>query len=169
MSWKVLGMVFGMVACGSPEPATVGEEGVVAPAPVAEAAPERVEVQGTGGMPGVLVGNRGEGPTMKGGPVSVEGPLEARLVMEQVRRYSNVLSYCHKRELEEAPDLAGTVVVRFDVGADGVPTEVSHDTTMGNAAIGPCLADQVAKMRFPAVEGREVVAVKIPLEFAPGA
>lgn len=169
MSWKVLGMVLGMVACGSPELATVGEEGVAAPAPAAEAAPERVEVQSTGGMPGVLVGNPGEGPSMKAGPIGVAGALDASIVLAQVRRHSNVLSYCHKRELSDSPDLAGTVAVRFDLGSDGVPSGVTHDTSIDNAALGPCLARQVAKMRFPAVEGREVVAVEIPLEFAPGA
>jgi tetratricopeptide (TPR) repeat protein len=79
------------------------------------------------------------------------------------------LQGCIDTERKKAPTLAGRVVAKMTVGANGSVTEPSLvSTTLGNPAAEACLVKQLTALKFPAPPAG-AVAVAYPFEFAPPA
>lgn len=74
---------------------------------------------------------------------------------------------CYEPRLRDRPELAGRVVVRFLVRADGTVEEASiSDTTMHDALVEQCLVAIVMTLRFPPrVRGSTPVGVAYPFVF----
>ncbi|MCC6997091.1 MAG: AgmX/PglI C-terminal domain-containing protein [Deltaproteobacteria bacterium] len=82
-------------------------------------------------------------------------PLE---IDAQVRAAGKAIKACYAEGLSRRPDLDGTVLLRVDVGADGVlaPVEVSS-STLGDSGVERCLKSVVQRWRLPPGEPSTVI------------
>lgn len=116
---------------------------------------------GPGKRPGAIAAVGGE-------PILV-GTLERSEIEAVIQKSLSAIRYCYQRRLQSAPDLSGKVVVRFAIAGDGsVSSAKVASSTVGDPAVGSCVADRFTRMRFPEPRGHGVVLVTYPFLFAPG-
>jgi len=102
----------------------------------------------------------------KVGPPDTTGDLDRNVIQRVVRSRAGALRACYERELVGDPKLTGRVDVEFTIAADG---RVSSVKATGLGKVSDCVARQVERMKFPAVEGGGQVRVRYPFTFAPKA
>lgn len=108
-------------------------------------------------------------PSIRMGAVEVRGSLDRELIRRTIQRQLNALRHCYERELQAAPQLAGRVVVRFVIDADGkVINAIVSESTLNNAKVEKCLLKVFSRMVFPAIPGGGRVQVSYPLNFKTG-
>ena len=122
--------------------------------------------QGYGRGAGGLRGRRASVPTISTGTAAVQGSLSKEVIRRYIRRYINQIRYCYEQQLARRPDLAGRVAVRFVISPSGaVSTSAVAENTLGDAAVGDCVARAVGRIAFPQPEGGGVVIVTYPFMF----
>lgn len=105
---------------------------------------------------GAEVGEPASAPVLTG-PLSKD---EIRAVMQGNQAK---VRYCYERELVRAPSLAGTVVVKFVIRADGgVASANVASSTVGSPAVEQCITNTVMKFVFPPPKGGGIVVVSYP-------
>jgi len=101
-----------------------------------------------------------------GGEPIVLGSLERSAIDEVIKRHLQQIRYCYQRELQRAPELAGKVVVKFTIAADGSVAAASpRSSSLGNASVEQCLTGRFLRMQFPEPMGGGVVIVSYPFVF----
>ena len=105
----------------------------------------------------------GHVPTVKVGDPNAQAGLDKAIIRRYIKRNVQKIQYCYEKELISNPQLAGTVTVRFTIGADGV---VSQSTGHGMPPVDACVANVIAAIQFPAPQGGGVVNVSYPFVFA---
>ena len=107
-------------------------------------------------------------PTIRQGKPKVKGPLEPDIVRRIVRAHINELRYCYNRGLVGDPQLAGGVVVDFQIRATGMVGESKlTSTTLSDQTVGECVVEATKRWQFPRPSRAVVVDVTYPFEFAP--
>ena len=87
--------------------------------------------------------------------------------MFQRRRASIRAAY--EKALKRSPRLAGKLVIRLVIGANGRVTEASVvEDTIGDADLARAIVGVVRRFRFPRPSGGTTVEVRYPFVFAPG-
>jgi Ca-activated chloride channel family protein len=121
------------------------------------------------GKGGGTFGAKGEaGIGAVGGDPIILGALDRSVIDQVIQRNMNQIRYCYQRELAKDPTLAGKVVVKFVIGADGTVTSAEvKSTTLGNASVESCLTGRFLRMQFPSAAGGGIVVVSYPFVFAP--
>lgn len=85
------------------------------------------------------------------------GSLDRKVIAEVVKRNSNRVRMCYERALATTPGIAGTVRVRFVIGADGSVASVSDGgSDVPDDKLTACILATFAGLRFPAPEGGPV-------------
>lgn len=122
---------------------------------------------GYGSGVGAGFGGRGTAvPQVRQGKAEVIGSLDKDIIRRIVRAHVNEVRSCYNAGLAKDPTLAGKLVVRFELGADGKVTHVELvDDQLSDAAVGACVAKAVKRWSFPKSEGG--IVVSYPFEFAP--
>lgn len=122
---------------------------------------------GYGSGAGAGFGGRGTAvPQVRQGKAEVSGSLDKNIIRRIVRAHVNEVRSCYNAGLAKDPALAGKLVVRFELGADGKVTHVEiADDQLSDAAVGACVAKAVERWTFPKSEGG--IVVSYPFEFAP--
>ncbi|MFK7986581.1 MAG: AgmX/PglI C-terminal domain-containing protein [Sandaracinaceae bacterium] len=93
------------------------------------------------------------------------GSLPREAIQNVVRDDQNGVRYCYERELAENPELAGRVVYRWIIGADGhVQSVLVESTTLENEAVERCVHQRIQRWEFPAPIGG-IVIVTYPFTF----
>ena len=111
----------------------------------------------------------GEGVTTVGGDPIILGALSKEAIDGVIRRHVNQLRYCYQRELTKDPNIAGKVVVKFTIAADGSVSAASiKSTTMNNESVESCVSGRFMRMVFPEPRGGGIVIVSYPLIFTNG-
>lgn len=106
--------------------------------------------------------------TLPGPAQAGEGVLDKDLIRRVVRAHIDEVRYCYNAGLEKDPDLAGKIVVGFEIGADGaVQSSEITESTLPDAEVGTCVAAAVKKWVFPKPQGGSV-AVAYPFVLEPG-
>ena len=101
--------------------------------------------------------------------LEAEGALDKGEIQRVLDENRSRFRQCYETELLKKPDLAGKVVLRFTIGADGAIDEVSvSDNGTGNAPLSACLVEAAKRMEFPPPEGGGDVEVTYPFIFSPG-
>jgi len=112
----------------------------------------------------------------RGGPVTIEperigpddGPhLTANEVDREVRRHAGMFKACYQQQLNRTPDLAGSLVMRFVIAADGTVSnvKVARDN-LGNDTVAACMTRNIrTQLKFPPKGGAKVT---YPFVFSPG-
>lgn len=105
---------------------------------------------------------------LRAGQLSVQGRLPPEVVARVVRQHFGRLRYCYDLGLMRIVALAGTVVVRFTIDAQGnvggSPSVAS--ATLADPQVVACVLRVFATMSFPAPEAGSVT-VSYPIVFAP--
>lgn len=129
---------------------------------------------GGGGGPGGYGANAGLGGRKKQnanidvstGDALVLGNIDKAQIEKVIRDNLTQIRYCYSRELNKNPSLAGKIVVRFTISADGsVPTSSVKDSTMGNSIVEDCISKRVMSLRFPEPRGGGSAIVTYPFIF----
>jgi len=125
---------------------------------------------GLGGLgPGSGGGEVGErnGGNVAGGNANVLGSLDRDVIRRVIRRHINEVRFCYERELAQAPDLAGRVVVRFIISGDGsVASAAVASSPLRSPAVEGCITQRVQRWTFPAPDGGGIVSVSYPFVFS---
>ncbi len=116
--------------------------------------------------PGVVTATAARVPRVRTGMCTVLGSLSREVIRRAVRRQVNAVRFCYERRLATQPDLEGRVTIAFVIGPDGaVQSSAVASSTLDDEATERCVADVVARVRFPTVEGAGAVAVNYPFVF----
>ncbi len=121
---------------------------------------------GTGSGSGYGRGKRPQPPTLRIAQATVSGSLDKAIIRRYMRRKLPRLRHCYEKELVKDPMLAGTIVVRFTIGADGLVSAV-HTSGVANERLSKCMARAVRSIKFPKPAGGGNVSVKYPLALRP--
>lgn len=120
------------------------------------------------------IGDAGLGPGKKVSRVrqskaSVSGSLDKDIIRRIVRSHINEVRDCYNKGLAKDPKLAGKVTIDFTIGATGkVPGAKVGSTTLGDEAVGKCIAKALKGWKFPRPSDGGVVKVSYPFVLAPG-
>lgn len=97
----------------------------------------------------------GDGPTLT--PSEIERVIRSRRGMFQA---------CYQKQLDRSSTLNGSVVISFEIGADGtVKSSRANGGTLTNAAVIQCVRNSIGLLHFPAKGGANV---NFPFVFSPG-
>jgi TonB family protein len=84
-----------------------------------------------------------------------------------MNRNKGSFRFCYQRELQNNPDLAGRVVLRFTIGTDGRPKGGSiASSTLNNKVAHGCILKTLRRMTFKPPKGG-VCPVRWPFTFQP--
>ena len=119
------------------------------------------------GMAAGQIGRKGRSDISAGGGQAViMGALDRSVIDAYIRRNLAKIRWCYEKELNKDPKLFGRIVINFIISATGaVSSSKVQRTTMGNATVESCVADQIKKIRFPAPKGGGIVIVNYPFVF----
>lgn len=103
------------------------------------------------------------GPAWAGG-----GVLDKEAIRTVVRAHIGEIRECYNEGLAKDPELAGKLVVGFEIAADGAVgrSEITK-STLADAQVEACVAAAVKAWKFPAPQGG-AVEVAYPFAFEPG-
>lgn len=116
-----------------------------------------------------LRGRVSAGPTVHTAVPVVSGMLSPEVIRRVIHRKMAQVVCCYEQGLAQDPQLAGRVVVRLVIRANGTVTGVTvADTTLHAPAVEACVANTVRRWQFPAPPGGGVVTVSYPFVFSLG-
>lgn len=109
----------------------------------------------------------GPAPQVRMGASGVSGRMPPEVIQRIVRQNFGRFRRCYQQGLMTQPDLAGRVVVRFVIGAEGSVTAAQNaDSTLPSASVVQCVVSSFLALTFsPPESGR--ITVTYPLQFAP--
>lgn len=122
---------------------------------------------GYGAGVGGLGGKKKSDVAISDGESTIQGSLDKELIRQVIQRNMGQIRYCYEKELQRKPDLAGKVVIRFEISGSGsVPNAKVHSgTTLRDAALGECITVRIRNWRFPEPKGGGKVIVTYPFVF----
>lgn len=124
--------------------------------------------QGGGGTGSGTLGGIQGAPIIKKRPVIIGegGPLPREVIRRVIRTHQPEVRHCYEQQLTKQPSLAGRVVVKFTIQADGRVSAARVITdTLKTPAVANCLVRRVLTWRFPAPLGGGIVKVSYPFVF----
>jgi hypothetical protein len=97
------------------------------------------------------------------------GDIDRQQIVKQVRKSFGAINKCYTEELNASPDLAGKMVVKFTIGADGKVVEAhAQYSNLHDPALEGCVVKQFEGLEFPAFGGvGEELRITYPIDFAP--
>lgn len=131
---------------------------------------------GSGGGGGSIGYGRGAGagfggrgtrvPQVRQGKATVTGSLDRDLIRRIVRAHINEVRSCYNAGLVKDPNLAGRMVLKVEVGADGkvIAAEITEDQL--GQEVGQCMAKAAKRWTFP--KGIGTFSFTYPFDFSPG-
>ncbi|HTM21088.1 MAG TPA: AgmX/PglI C-terminal domain-containing protein, partial [Kofleriaceae bacterium] len=91
----------------------------------------------------------GPQPSPPPAPPSPSG-LSTEEIDRVIKAHAGAFRACYQKGLDHSPDLAGKVVIHFEIAADGkVKTAAVKETTLHNGNVEDCLLRQVGRLVFP--------------------
>lgn len=131
--------------------------------------PYRFEISVNGGPVGTLdfdtVAASHITPGEKPAPAGM-GSLDPAIIDERIKRYLTKVQYCYEERLASNSRLAGKIIVRFVIDAEGAVSMAGiKSTTMNDVAVEDCIVGRFLEMKFPNPAGGGIVTVTYPLLF----
>lgn len=107
-------------------------------------------------------------PDPSAGEPLILGSMDRSVIGDVIRNHLGALKACYQRELQREPDLAGRLVARIRIGADGLVREVTvEDDETGHPALGACVVARLRGLQFPVSAGGGETLVRYPFTFRP--
>ncbi len=111
----------------------------------------------TGPSPGVQ-------PNVRLGGPQVVGNLDPAIVRRILRQHLNEVRFCYEQRLRTNPNLQGQLVMQMLITPAGTVTQsVVRQNSVGDSAVGSCVAARSRRWRFPQPDG--MVRVIAPYAF----
>jgi TonB family protein len=126
---------------------------------------------GYGRGAGGFRGRNAKVPKIRSGNADVRGSLSKEVIRRVIQRHINEVRFCYEQELNQRPDLAGRVQVKFIISPSGAVQAANvENSSLGAARAEQCIAQAVRRWTFPAPDGGGIVVVSYPfvLEAAGG-
>ncbi len=124
----------------------------------------------TGGGGNVSVGGKSEKEvrgTVGAEAPSVEGDLSPAVIAREMRRHMRAVKDCYERQLKRFPQLAGKIVISFEIREAGTLTDINiEEDSLKNSEVRSCIVSRAKGWRFPRPSGGSVF-VSFPLVFTP--
>jgi len=122
--------------------------------------------RGQGGG-GARLGRRSASPSVGMSSPMITGSLDRSVVQRVIRAQQPRIKLLYERRLKATPGLAGKIVLRFTIAADGKvkKVEIAEDT-VGDETLARELRALAATWVFPAVKGGGEVVVNYPFVFS---
>ena len=134
------------------------------------------------GVPGVTTRGRGGGAAGYGtGAVgqhrgtqviaggveeSFSGTIDREVIRRVIVQNQRVLKTCYERELNRNPDLAGKIILEWDIGEQGrVVGTRKGKMEPGFDRVAECILDRLRTWRFPEPPANQAVTVQFPFVF----
>lgn len=97
-----------------------------------------------------------------------EGELDKEQIRGVMMAHIGEIRDCYNQGLARDPNLAGRLVVDFEISSTGAVSRSEVDeSTLKDAQVGTCIAGAVKTWQFPAPRGG-AVAVQYPFLLEPG-
>jgi TonB family protein len=104
----------------------------------------------------------------EGNPMAgFSGPaMDHEVVRESVRAHLSEVQQCYSARLKRVPQLKGKLVLQWDILGSGEVTNVKVKESV-DPVVDKCVADKLAKWKFPAPPNNMVANVSYPFQFTP--
>lgn len=97
------------------------------------------------------------------------GSIDKEAVRRVIRSALSQIRSCYERALLKNPALKGKVVIYFEIGPSGqVVTSRPKSQTLDDPSVGTCVAQVVARQRFPTPPPGTIAVVEYPFLFESG-
>jgi len=107
-------------------------------------------------------------PTQEAAGAQEAPALERTQIDDTVRRHLNQVRYCYQRSLVRDPSIAGEIVVKFVVEADGsVSSATAEEATLPDEVVD-CILGVFDQMVFPEPTNGGIVISTYPFVFTAG-
>ncbi len=104
-------------------------------------------------------------PQVRIGQPDAVGDLDKAIIRRYIKRSISKISYCYEKVLLAKPGLAGTVMTKFVITAQGL---VATATAVGvDGEVASCVAGVIRAIEFPKPKGGGIVQVNYPFVFRP--
>jgi Ca-activated chloride channel homolog len=118
---------------------------------------------------GASSGGSSGSPSANVGSPIILGALDKSVIDRVIKQHLNQFRYCYQKELNKHPALAGKVVIKFTIGADGsVAAAEVKSSTLNNEVVENCMVARFMRLQFDAPAGGGIVIVSYPFVFSPG-
>lgn len=108
-------------------------------------------------------------PVARQASMELEGQFDKNIIRRIVRAHIGEVRYCYNEGLQEDPELAGRVEVQFTIGTDGSVAESTvASTDIDDSGVPECIANAVARWKFPKPADGNKVTVTYPFVLEPG-
>jgi len=119
-------------------------------------------------MGGLSPTSTASGPADQAPKKRCEDCIEKQDLDRVVKQRMGDIRGCFQRASQQDPNLAGEVVVRFQVTASGaIGSATIKRSSLQNSVVEACIREQFLKMVFPRPPGNKVIQATYPLLFAP--
>ena len=106
-------------------------------------------------------------PSVRAAQAVVTGSLDRSIIQRVIRRHRNQIRRVYESALKASPKLAGKVVVKFTVGADGKVTKAEiSESTLKNKQVEEGILRVVKRWIFPKPAGGSEVEITYPFVFS---
>jgi TonB family protein len=83
-----------------------------------------------------------------------DGPHEGSDISAVMDRHKDIFNRCYAKQAKQKRALAGTVILRFTIRANGTVRNVKiKETTLNHAKVEQCIVEAGTKLRFPEAAG----------------
>ncbi len=114
---------------------------------------------GLGGKGGISVAPGGDGEEWV-------GSIDREEVRRRIRSIINQIKNCYERRLTVKPDLAGRVVIQFEIGEQGrIRKSVTKSSTLGDREVEACVASRIKDTAMPEPPAGVIAVVDYPFLF----
>ena len=121
---------------------------------------------GTGSGSGYGSGGKKRGRVAAATATTSGSGIPTEVIQRIVRSNISTIQACYEKAMTKAPSLAGKVLVKFVINADGsVSSAAASDTNITDADMVSCVCGAVRRMAFPQPDGGAMV-VTYPFNFS---
>jgi hypothetical protein len=102
------------------------------------------------------------------GPPSGElGDLTAKQINKVVMARKNAIRACYARQLQRNPQLAGKIIIRWEIDSAGLVEQAKvKSTTMRNGSVEDCIVRQIQNLKLPRPRVGKRAVVNYPFVFS---
>ena len=102
-----------------------------------------------------------------GAEESFSGTIDKEAIRRVILSQLRVIKSCYERQLNRHPELAGKIVIGWEIGEQGrVVSAKVNSNELGSAEVGQCIVDKLKTWRFPEPPSSQIVEVAYPFFFS---
>jgi hypothetical protein len=99
------------------------------------------------------------------GNATVIGSIDKELIRAVIKEHAQQIRFCYEEQLAVNPKLAGKVVIRWTIDADGNASNASVDgggTSLADDKVHQCMMARIVSWQFPKPKGGGIAVITYP-------